>query len=152
MERLTFEEILEHCKKKTEMYERIVKDDYLNTAPTINSVKEYWEHKQVAEYLEELMKYRELEAQERLVKLPCKIGEKVYVLRCIKECKYDFECPFEDFKEQCKCYEDEPCENAYKAYKIVEGTFKLKMINNIGTGIFLTREEAEAKLNEMKEE
>lgn len=152
MERLTIEEILDHCKRKTEMYERNVKADYLDTAPMINSVKEYWEHKQVAEYLEELIKYRELEAQERLVKLPCKIGEKVYIPRCIEECKYDFECPFEDIGEWSKCTNDEPCENAYKVYKIIEPAFELKMLANIGTRIFLTREEAGAKMNEMKGE
>ena len=150
MERLTIEEILDHCKRKTEMYERNVKADYLDTAPMINSVKEYWEHKQVAEYLEELIKYRELEAQERLVKLPCKIGGKVYIPRCIEECKYDFECPFEDNEEWNKCSNDEPCENAYKVCKIVEPAFELKMLANIGTRIFLTREEAEAKLKEME--
>ena len=152
MERLTIEEILDHCKRKTEMYEKNVTADYLDTAPMINSVKEYWEHKQVAEYLEELMKYRDLEAQERLVRPPCKIGEKVYIPRCIEECKYDFECPFEDIEEWSRCTDDEPCENAYKVYKIVEPAFELKMLANIGTRIFLTREEAEAKLNEMKGE
>lgn len=152
MERLTIEEILDHCKRKTEMYERNVKADYLDTAQMINSVKEYWEHKQVAEYLEELMKFREMEAQERLLMLPCKIGEKVYIPRYIYECKYDFACPFDDDEECDKCLNDESCENEYKVYTIVETEFELKMLANIGTKIFLTREEAGAKLNEMKGE
>lgn len=95
--------------------------------------------------------YRELEEQGRLLKLPCKNGEKVYIPRCIEECKYDFECPFEDIGERSKCTNDEPCENAYKVYKIVEPVFELKMLKNIGTKIFLSREEAEAKLKEMKD-
>ena len=94
--------------------------------------------------------YRELEEQGRLLKLPCKIGEKVYIPRCIEECKYDFECPFEDNEEWSKCTRDELCENTYKVYKIIEPAFELKMLANIGTRIFLTREEAEAKLKEME--
>lgn len=96
--------------------------------------------------------YRELEEQGRLLKLPCKIGEKVYIPRCIEECKYDFECPFEDIEEWSRCADDEPCENAYKVYKIIEPAFELKMLANIGIRIFLTREEAENKLEEMKGE
>ena len=152
MEKLTIQEIFDHCKRKTEMYEKCVPADYFNVTSMTNSAKEYWEHKQVAEYLEEMMKYRELEEQGRLLKLPCKIGQKVYIPRCIEECKYDFECPFEDIEERSRCANDEPCENAYKVYKIVEPAFELKMLAKIGTRIFITREEAEAKLNEMKGE
>ena len=94
--------------------------------------------------------YKQLEEQGRLIKLPCKIGEKVYIPRCIEECKYDFECPFEDNEKWNKCSNDEPCENAYKVCKIVEPAFELKMLANIGTRIFLSREEAEAKLKEME--
>lgn len=60
MERLTIQEIIDHCKRKTERYEKIATADHLNTAQMISSVKEYWEHKQVAVYLEELLKYRKL--------------------------------------------------------------------------------------------
>ena len=45
MERLTIDEIIEHCKRKTEKYE------YLNGANTLENanislsfIKEYWEH------------------------------------------------------------------------------------------------------------
>lgn len=60
MERLTIQEIIEHCKRKTEMYEKGVPADYFDVTPMTNSVKKYWEHKQVAAYLEELLKYRKL--------------------------------------------------------------------------------------------
>lgn len=77
MERLTIQEIIEHCKRKTESYEKIIGADYFNIVSMTNSVKEYWEHKQVSEYLEELMKYRKLEEQGRLLKLPCNVGDTV---------------------------------------------------------------------------
>ena len=68
MERLTIQEIIEHCKRKTDMYERIIAADDLNTILMTNSVKEYWEHKQVAEYLEELQEYRKLKEQGKILK------------------------------------------------------------------------------------
>lgn len=51
MERLTINEIIEHCDRKTEMYEKACDIKYLETAVMGNGIKEYWEHKQVAEYL-----------------------------------------------------------------------------------------------------
>lgn len=67
MERLTIQEIIEHCKRKTDMYEKIIAADDLNTVSMTNSVKEYWEHKQVAEYLEELLEYRKLKEQGKIL-------------------------------------------------------------------------------------
>lgn len=37
------------------------------------------EHKELAEWLEQLKEYQHLEEQGRLVKLPCKVGDVVYV-------------------------------------------------------------------------
>lgn len=141
MKRLTIEEILDHCKRKTEMYEKNVTADYLNTAPMINAVKEYWEHKQVAEYLEELMKFREMEAQERLLRLPCKIGDTLYCidngiveLLIVNSFKiYNFNRIEIDF------------ENA-------SGFTLCTFLGELDEGYFLTREEAEKKLEEMKGE
>ena len=49
-ERMTIEEIIDHCKRKTEMYEKGVPADYFDVTPMTNSVKKYWEYKQIAEY------------------------------------------------------------------------------------------------------
>lgn len=145
---ITLDEAIENARKVAnschqplmafETMNSIVKDNYRE------------KNEQLAQWLEELKEYKELEEQGRLLKLPCKSGEKVYIPRCIEECKYDFECPFDDIRERSKCTNDEPCENAYKVYKIVESAFELKMLKNIGTKIFLSREEAEAKLKEMR--
>ena len=77
MERLTINEIIEHCDRKTEMYEKACDIKYLETAVMGNGIKEYWEHKQVAEYLRKLKAYESLEEQGRLVILPCKVGDTV---------------------------------------------------------------------------
>lgn len=79
MERLTIDEIIGHCERKTEQYERVFGKKCLATTPlTTSVVKEYWEHKQVAEYLKKLKEYEQLEEQGRLIKLPCKIGSDVW--------------------------------------------------------------------------
>lgn len=60
MERMTIQEIIEHCERKIEGYEKKVNMEFLYREPLTNLSKEYWEHKQVAEYLEELLEYRKL--------------------------------------------------------------------------------------------
>ena len=89
-ERLTLGEAIKHCEEKTDC----------------TQCGE--EHRQLAEWLKELQKYKDLEEQGRLIKLPCKIGDTVYGhFQCydgkkIRECKVigirashfkaDFEC------------------------------------------------------------
>nr|UVN10547.1 MAG: hypothetical protein [Bacteriophage sp.]DAK51612.1 MAG TPA: hypothetical protein [Caudoviricetes sp.] len=85
MERLTIDEIIEHCDRKTEMYEKTCDVKYLETTVMNNLIKEYWEHKQVAECLRKLKDYEDLEEQSRLVKLPCK---DVYFIVDINNPKY----------------------------------------------------------------
>lgn len=83
MERLTINEIIEHCDRKTRMYEKACDVKYLETTTMNNSIKEYWEHKQVAEYLRKLKEYEDLEEQGRLLKLPCKVGDTVWQIMVV---------------------------------------------------------------------
>lgn len=83
MERLSIDEIIEHCKRKTARYEQLNGVETLETADlSYTHIKEYWEHRQVMEYLEELKQYRNLEEQGKLMKFPCKAGTIVYSLEC----------------------------------------------------------------------
>lgn len=122
-ERLTINAIIEHCDRKTRMYEKACDVKYLETAVMGNGIKEYWEHKQVAEYLRKLKDYEDLEEQGRLLKLPCKIGDDVYYILGIPN--------------------ETPC-------AIDKCTFELSDINKIGKTLFLTKEEAEAKLKKLR--
>ena len=82
MGKLTIDEIIGHCKRKAEQYERLFGKERLETTPLISStIKEYWEHRQVAEYLRKLKDYEDLEEQGRLIKLPCKVGDTVYLIK-----------------------------------------------------------------------
>lgn len=70
-----------------------------------------------------LKEYEDMEEQDRLLKLPCKVGNDVYYILGIPNktpCAID----------KCK--------------------FELSDINKIGKTLFLTREEAEAKLKELR--
>ena len=81
------------------------------------------ENEQIAKWLAELKKYEDLEEQGRLIKLPCKVGDDVYYILGIPN--------------------ETPC-------AIDKCTFELSDINKIGKTLFLTREEAEAKLKELR--
>jgi hypothetical protein len=88
-----------------------------------------------------LAKFEDLEEQGLLVRLPCKVGDTVYKITrfCsggIRDCGYSYECS--------ECPE-------YKPFiEYIE--FKITILKDIGKTVFLTREEAERKLEEMKNE
>lgn len=82
----------------------------------------YW-LKDVAELLEELKSYKDLEEQGLLMRLPCKVGTEVYYILGIPN--------------------KTPC-------TIDKCVFELSDIDKIGESLFLTREEAEKKLEEME--
>ena len=149
MERLTIDEIIEHCDRKIGMYEKACDVKYLETAVMGNRIKEYWEHKQVSEYLRKLKDYEDLEEQGRLIKLPCKVGDTVW--------DNDFGYP-ESYEIKafsygyCDSYVDPDIEDQiifyYENYSgSITGSFAM---SEIGKTVFLTREEAAKKLEEMK--
>ena len=109
----------------------------------------YW-LKDVAELLEELKSYKDLEEQGLLVRLPVATGTNVYVAASFLDCIYDYEhCKT---TQKWKCEEDIPCEYEKKKYHVKEIEFNLSLKDAIGKTVFLTREEAEKKLEEMKNE
>ena len=85
----------------------------------------YW-LKDVAELLEELKSYKDLEEQGLLVRLPCKVGDTVY------------------HTVNNRILEVENVDLFFLLLSVAEGRF--------GRTVFLTREEAEKKLEELKNE
>lgn len=79
------------------------------------AVKKLWKIKE----------YESLEEQNRLLKLPCAVGDMVYVLR---------------FDNTAYMMNNE------KVWEIVEDKFEIFHFDSIGKTVFLTREEAEAAL------
>ena len=150
MERLTIDEIIGHCNRKARMYEKACDIKYLETTAMSNSIKEYWEHKQVAGYLKKLKDYEDAEEQGLLLRLPCKVGDKVYQIceNFIEPCTVDtiFLGTYMDRNGNwCNMaeiyYDRDDC-----PYVSTEMYF-----TDIGETIFLTETEAEAKLKEMEE-
>lgn len=134
MDRLTIDEIIEHCDRKTGMYEKACDIKHLETTTMNNPTKGYWEHKQVAEYLRKFKEYEDLEEQCRLIKLPCKVGDTVYVIvgknisvQKIQRATIDSEMKIEFCTKR-------------RGFALFD----------IGKTVFLTKSEAQAKLKELR--
>ena len=168
MERLTLERAICRVKRVAKnqrwnsKYTKVSPmNEELNKQHEADYIKDAEEHEQIAEWLEELKsykdigtpkelkeikengaftglelaklaimqkelkKYKDLEVQGLLVRLPCKVGTEVYYILGIPN--------------------KTPC-------VIDKCVFELSDIDKIGKTVFLTREEAEKKLEEMKNE
>ena len=152
MERLTLEEIIDHCERKTELVEKYTRNGYFETAPIeSNVVREYWEHKQVAEYLQELLAYKSLEEQGRLLKLPCRIGDTLWWIQpgwkdgCLTEKVVQCPIPVKlialDENGNFYVFHDEDDYYSFDSWDKVGDKYAL-----------LTKEDAEAKLKEIRGE
>lgn len=150
MERLTIDEIIEHCDRKTSMYEKACDIKYLETTTMNNPIKEYWEHKQVAEYLRKLKAYESLEEQGRLVILPCKVGDTVWDNDCGRPCAYTITAF--SFGE-CEEYICEPVTTKEVVFYYTNSSGSITgsfAESEIGKSVFLNKSEAEAKLKELR--
>lgn len=95
-----------------------------------------------------LAEYEDLEEHGLLVRLPFKLGTKVYTIFPYFDCIYNYEnCKA---TQKWKCEEDVPCEYEKRLYCVEGIEFTLNLKDVIGKTVFLTREEAEKKLEEMK--
>lgn len=83
------------------------------------------EYEQLAKWLEELKEYKQLEEQGLLLKLPCKIGDTVYVIGC----KY---------------------RNGTFEKWINTGKFNYSDLEKLNNTVFLTKEEAEQELKRLE--
>lgn len=168
MERLTLEEAINHEKMMAQRkrwngkFTKVsLGNEEINKRFEADCIKDAEEHEQFAEWLEELKsykdigtlkelkelkengaftglelaklaimqkelkKYKDLEEQGLLVRLPCKVGTEVYYILGIPN--------------------KTPC-------TIDKCVFELSDVHKIGESLFLTREEAENKLEELKNE
>ena len=148
MERLTLEEAIVHAKEVAENNYRGTDFESIDSVDDdikINCIKCAEEHEQLAEWLEELKSYKDLEEQGLLVRLPCKVGDMVW--------DNDFGYP-ESYEIKafsygyCDSYVEPDIEDQiifyYENYSgSITGAFPM---SEIGKTIFLTNEEAEKKL------
>lgn len=140
MERLTLEEAIVHTKEVADMNyndaEKFDSNDSVENYMKANCMKCAEEHEQLAKWLEELKSYKDLEEQDLLVRLPCKVGDTMYdivgkPLRIV--------------------------EHKVDAFHIDKKGFHLQIINGVlekkqEAKVYFSREEAEKKLEELKNE
>lgn len=156
MERLTLENAINRSRKLAERHRWNSENTKLETSNENanevykNTCIQYAnQEEQYAEWLEELKSYKEAEEQGLLVRLPCKVGDMVW--------DNDFGYP-ESYEIKafsygyCDSYVEPDIEDQiifyYENYiGSITGAFPM---SEIGKTVFLTREEAEKKLKEMK--
>ena len=140
MERLRTDEATKHAKEVADMKyrdaEKVDSNDSVENYMKANCIKCAEEHEQLAEWLEELKSYKDLEEQGLLVRLPCKVGDTMYdivgkPLRIV--------------------------EHKVDAFHIDKKGFHLQIINGVlekkqEAKVYFSREEAEKKLEKMKNE
>jgi len=139
MERLTLDEAIKHAKEVADMNyndaEKFDSNDSVENYMKANCIKCAEEHEQLAKWLEELKSYKDLEEQGLLVRLPCPIGTTVwdiYGMDIRENVVSGIECG-KDGKQFLWANHDE-------------------WIGELNVLVFLTREEAEKKLEEFKNE
>ena len=129
---------IKRVKEKAEEYKYracfFKSDNPMNTA----CVKVAKDHEQLVEWLEKFKKYQQLEEQDRLIKLPCKIGDEVYNITW-----------WDDVQEKVVVKGKTYYRTVHK-HKVSKSTFGYTDIEEIGKTVFLTKSEAEAKLKELR--
>ena len=149
MERLTLEDAIAHAKEVAEKNYRGADFESIDSVDDdikANCIKRAKEHEQLANWLEELKSYKDAEEQGLLVRLPCKAGDTVY--RVNAGAKQPI-IPMTVSEIHFFCYKNERVVrfDAIGKEDMGESCYRLE---DIGRIVFLTREEAEKKLEEMK--
>lgn len=109
------------------------------------------EHEELAEWLEQLKEYQQLEKQGRLIKLPCKIGDIVWI-NSFRPYAYTITAFSFGY---CDGYIDRPVSSKEIIFYISSSNGRLLgkfAESEIGETVFLTKSEAESKLKELRGE
>lgn len=113
------------------------------------------QHKQLAAWLMQLKEYQQLEKQGRLVKLPCKVGDTVWVVtspfNVFDDIEYDDDMKDEVYESYVSSVSFYECGEQYRIYAKATNHFIGAYFRkcDFGKTVFLTKVEAEAKLKEM---
>lgn len=153
MERLTIDEVIEHCERTVERTENIVRLQGLNPQEETLS-KNYWEHKQTAEWLKELKEYKQLEEQGLIHRTRVAIGQTVYTNFAMKGWYLrEKDRPYEAKVVFIGLNDSEEFGGGFFniAYEKL-GCMMQFRFSDIEKSVFLTREEAKAALERLGDE
>jgi len=119
--------------------------------------KEDWENCQtISDVIDKLAYYEDLEEQGRLIKLPCKVGDTVYVVtspfNVFDDIEYDENMKDEVYESYVSSITFYECGEQYRIYAKATNHFIGAYFRecDFGKTVFLTKSEAEAKLKELK--
>lgn len=114
------------------------------------------DHEQLAEWFEKSKEYQQLEEQGRLVKLPCKVGDVVYVVtspfNVFDDIEYDENMKDEVYESYVSSATFYKSGEQYRIYAKATNHFIGAYFRecDFGKTVFLTKSEAEAKLKELR--
>lgn len=141
MERLTLDEAVKYIKevvrknrKNKEKNTIVIPNSFISNADCAEK------YEQVAKWLEELKSYKEAEEQDLLVRLPCKLNGALYSVNYSNKTIAEntiIKISINDHVKRFYCIDDNLRERIFFSRRI-------------GENVFLTREEAQKKLEEMK--
>lgn len=119
--------------------------------------KEDWENCQtISDVIDKLAYYEDLEEQGRLIKLPCKVGDTVYVVtspfNVFDDIEYDENMKDEVYESYVSSITFYECGEQYRIYAKATNHFIGAYFRecDFGKTVFLTKSEAEAKLKELR--
>ena len=150
MERLTLDEAISHAKE-------VAKSKRFEATYNFPDLKEYYDnclecaeqHKQLAEWLEELKSYKEAEEQGLLVRLPAN-NKEIYIISSRWTVCSECGSRFDEYSCSGCEYECDSKKEYYVCPTYLSSINVNTYVNRFGKTVFLTREEAEKKLEEMK--
>lgn len=101
--------------------------------------------------LDKLATYEDLEEQGRLIKFPCKVGDKVYcIFNRYTKCTFSNK-EFDEYScRGCEYECDSEKENYVQDMRAYSLDWIVTNLKNFGKTVFLTKSEAEAKLKELR--
>ena len=136
-------------ERLTERIKRLQKDDLIvyTNGKYEDTIPAEMTNDDIRAVLKKLAAYEDLEEQGLLVRLPCKVGTEVFVI--FPGINHYAKCQIKKIEIKPNIFE----KICYFIEPVVRRGQYLKYFNNkFGETIFLTREEAEKKLKEMKDE
>lgn len=144
---MNIDEAIEHAREKANEQRYYTNFEHNGTMHQ-SCIKCAEEHEQLADWLEQLKEYKDLEEQGRLVKLPCNVGGIVYRMNVVSRKTIEplrvIECRFKvvgNYIREKICCSDDILRKQPNIIYYAE---------DIGNKVFLTKAEAEAKLKEMR--
>lgn len=153
---MNIDDFIKHTKEKAEEYK--YRASFFESGNPMNTacIKVAKDHEQLAEWLEKSKEYQQLEEQGRLIKLPCKMGDTVWVVtspfNVFDDIEYDDDMKdevYESYVSNVSFYE---CGEQYRIYAKATKHFIGAYFRecDFGKTVFLTKSEAEAKLKELR--